>query len=123
MSGRSGAYYDAVSLRDQRTGYVSIVAMAAALAVSVTIVRAGTWDKKTTVRFSQPVEVPGQVLPPGIYVIKLADFDSDRHWVEFMNTRENHIYATAATIPVLRVEPTERTEIVFYEARAGHPEP
>ena len=38
---------------------------AAALAASLSVVQADTWDKKTTVSFSQPVEVPGAILQPG----------------------------------------------------------
>jgi hypothetical protein len=36
-------------------------------------VRADTWDKKTIVTFSESVEIPGQVLPAGTYVFKLAN--------------------------------------------------
>ena len=52
--------------------------------------------------FSQPVEVPGYVLQPGKYVMKLVDFPSDRHVVQFMNERGNHVYAAAMAIPAYR---------------------
>jgi hypothetical protein len=41
-------------------------------------VRADAWDQKTVFTFSAPVEVPGQLLPAGTYVFKLADSSSDR---------------------------------------------
>jgi hypothetical protein len=94
-----------------------------ALAASTAVARADAWDKKTTVSFSQAVEVPGSVLQPGRYVMKLVDIPSDRHVVQFMNERENHVYAAAITIPAYRAEVTDKTVIGFYEARAGVPEP
>ena len=67
------------------------VLAAATLAVSLSVVRADTWDKKTIVSFSQPVEVPGAILQPGKYVMKLVDSQSDRHVVQFTNERQNHV--------------------------------
>jgi hypothetical protein len=96
---------------------------ATALAASTSVARADAWDKKTTVSFSQAVEVPGYVLQPGKYVMKLVDMPADRHVVQFMNERENHVYAAAMAIPAYRTEVTDRTIITFYEARAGQPDP
>ena len=101
----------------------SIPLAAAALAASLSVVRADTWDKKTTVSFSQPVEVPGAILQPGKYVMKLVDSQSDRHVVQFTNERQNHVYATAMAIPAYRTQVTGHTVITFYEAAAGQAEP
>jgi len=98
--------------------------LAAALAASTAVARADPWDKKTTVTFSQAVEVPGYVLQPGKYVMKLVDFASaDRHIVQFTNERGNHVYAAAEAINAYRKNITSKTVITFYEARAGQPEP
>src|SRR5262245_36297104 len=35
---------------------------------------ADDWNRATTAIFNQPVQIPGKVLPPGIYVFKLAEF-------------------------------------------------
>ena len=101
----------------------SIPLAAIALAASLTVARADTWDKKTTVSFSQPVEVPGAILQPGKYVMKLVDSQSDRHVVQFTNERQNHVYATTIAIPAYQTQVTGRTVITFYEAAAGQPEP
>ena len=77
---------------------------AATLAASLSVVRADTWDKKTTVSFSQPVEVPGHILQPGKYVMKLVDSQSDRHVVQFTNERQNHVYATTIAVPAYRTQ-------------------
>ena len=99
------------------------VLAAATLAASLSVVRADTWDKKTTVNFSQPVEIPGAILQPGKYVMKLVDSQSDRHVVQFTNERQNHVYATTIAVPAYRTQVTDRTVITFYEAAAGQPEP
>jgi hypothetical protein len=97
--------------------------LAAAFAVSTAVAKADAWDKKTTVSFSQTVEVPGYVLQPGKYVMKLIDSSSDRHIVQFTNERGNHVYAAAQSINAYRKNITSKTVITFYEARAGQPEP
>ena len=99
------------------------VLAAATLAASLSVVRADAWDKKTTVSFSQPVEVPGAILQPGKYVMKLVDSQSDRHVVQFTNERQNHVYATTIAIPAYRTQVTGHTVITFYEAAAGQAEP
>ena len=96
---------------------------AALLAASTAVVHADAWDKKTMVSFSEAVEVPGSVLPPGTYVMKLVNLPAERHVVQFMNPREAHVYASAMAIPAYRTDVTDRTVITFYEARAGVPDP
>lgn len=107
----------------QRRHIYSIPLAAAALAASLSVVRADTWDKKTIVSFSQPVEVPGAILQPGKYVMKLVNSQSDRHVVQFTNERQNHVYATTIAVPAYRTQVTGRTVITFYEAAAGQAEP
>jgi hypothetical protein len=98
------------------------LSFAAALAFITAPARSDTWDKKTTVKFSQTIEVPGAVLQPGTYVMKLVDLSSQRHVVQFMNERENRVYAAAMAIPAYRDRVTDYTVIGFYEAPAGKPE-
>ena len=52
---------------------------------------ADQWDKKTTVTFSKPVELPNMVLPAGTYVFRLLDSAQNRHVVQVFNKEENHI--------------------------------
>jgi len=99
------------------------LSLAAAIAGSTAVARADAWDKKTTVSFLHAVEVPGSILQPGKYVMKLADSNGDRHVVQFMNERGDHVYAAAQAISVYRPKVTSDTVITFYEAREGRPEP
>jgi len=83
------------------------------------------WDKKTSVTFNAPVEIPGvnaQVLPAGTYVFKLLDSASDRHIVQVFNKAENHIYATILAIPNYRLRTTDKTVMTFAERATGEPQ-
>ena len=65
--------------------------------------KADEWNRKTTVTFSAPVEVPGvgaQILPAGTYVFKIFDSLSDRHIVQIFNQAEDHVYTTILAIPI-----------------------
>jgi len=81
---------------------------------------ANGWNQRTTVTFSGPVEIPGQVLPAGTYVFKVVDLD--RHFVQIFDQYERHLYATVSSIPELRSEPTGKTVMHFEERAAGSPQ-
>jgi hypothetical protein len=89
---------------------------------------ASEWNRKTTMRFSGPVEIPGvhlkgwAVLPAGTYVFKIVDSNSDRHIVQIFNADETRIYATILAIPNYRLKATDKTVVTFRERPAGQPE-
>src|SRR5437660_10237913 len=83
--------------------------------------RADQWDKKTIVTFGDAVEIPGQVLPAGTYVFKLADTLADRHIVQIWNADETQIFATIRNIPNTRFEPPDTTIFEFDESSAASP--
>lgn len=83
---------------------------------------ADEWDKKTTVTFSAPVEVPGKVLPAGTYVIKLLNSPSDRHIVQIYDADEKKLYATILAVPDYRLKPADKPVLRFEERPAGQPE-
>lgn len=84
--------------------------------------RADEWNQKTVLTFSGPVEMPGQILPAGTYVFKLANSQSDRHIVQVFNKEENHVFGTFLAIPSYRVRPSEKPIIRFEERAAGEPQ-
>jgi hypothetical protein len=92
-----------------------------ALAVSPAA-RADESDQKTVMTFSGPVEVPGQVLPAGTYVFKLAATSGYRHVVQVFNKRENHIFGTFLAIPYYQRERSDKTIVTFHERPAGSPD-
>ena len=83
---------------------------------------ADEWDQKTIFTFSGPVEIPGQVLPAGTYVFKLADSSSDRNTVQVFSKDEKHFYGTFLSIPDQRLRPAGKPIITFDESAAGSPE-
>jgi hypothetical protein len=84
--------------------------------------KADEWNQKTVLTFSGPVEMPGQTLPAGTYVFKLADSQSNRHIVQVFNKDQNHLFGTFLAIPSHRLRPSEKTIIRFDERAAGSPQ-
>ncbi len=84
--------------------------------------RADEWSQRTTLKFSEPVEMPGQILPAGTYVFKLVNSNSNRHIVQVFNKDENRVYGTFLAIPKYRQRPSAKTIITFDERAAGSPQ-
>lgn len=82
---------------------------------------AQTLNRKTVLNVLERTEVPGAVLEPGKYVVKLVDSDANRHIVRFLNEREDHVFATVLAIPNYRLKATDQTEFTYYERPAGQP--
>lgn len=83
--------------------------------------RADEWNKKTTITVSEPLAIPGKVLAPGKYVLKLLDSPSNRHIVEVYNEDETQIQTTILAIPNSQLEPADKTQFSFWEMPAGQP--
>ena len=98
---------------------VTIVLLGATLAPSA---RADQWDKKTIVTFNDAVEIPGQVLPAGTYVFRLADSISNRHIVQIWNADEDQVLATIMTIPNTRFETPDDSLFEFDERPGDSPQ-
>ncbi|MGC0771755.1 MAG: hypothetical protein WB543_02390 [Candidatus Acidiferrum sp.] len=84
--------------------------------------RADTWNKKTILTFSQPIEVPGKVLPAGTYTFKLLDSISYRHIVQIWDEDGMRLITTILAIPNYRLEPTGETVIKFHERPGDTPD-
>ena len=93
----------------------------AVLAMTGAFATADVWNKKTELTVKETIEVPGAVLPPGEYVVKLVDSQSNRHIVQFLNKEEDEVLSTVIAIPNSRLEPTGETEFEWYETPAGQP--
>jgi hypothetical protein len=84
--------------------------------------RADEWNKKTVMTFSQPVEIPGQILPAGTYTFVLLDSPSDRHIVQIFNADGSQIITTVLAINNYRLKPTGDTVVKFAERSGDNPE-
>ena len=87
--------------------------------------QADAWNKKTILKFNQPVEVPGHVLTPGTYVFQLADSSADRNVVQIFSEDKkgmDHLVTTTMAIPDYRVATPVKTEVTFEERHSNTPE-
>src|ERR1700680_3679822 len=107
----------------KRFSLLHLGALAAALVCLTPFAsKADDYDKKTVVTISAPTEVPGIVLQPGKYVIKLLNSSSNRHIVEIMNEKMDHLYALTFTAAAAKVERKGKTVLTFYEGTQGRPQ-
>ena len=78
---------------------------------------ADQWDKMTILSIDQPVQVQNTVLEPGKYMFKLAN--SDRHIVQIFTSDRKHLIDTIIAIPDYHLQPTSKSEFVFWETPTG----
>jgi hypothetical protein len=102
-------------MRSKFLGLFSLILLVAAVSW------ADAWNKKTILTVNEAIQVPGAVLQPGTYVIKLVDSLSDRHIVRIMNEREDEVITTILAIPNYRLKPTGNSKFEFWETPAGNP--
>jgi hypothetical protein len=86
------------------------------------VARADVWNQATKLTFSEPIELPGVVLPAGSYWFVLGDSASNRNLVEVFSQDWSEEFANLITIPSYRQQPTNETEVKFAEPRHGGPE-
>jgi hypothetical protein len=79
-------------------------------------------DQATKLTFSQPIQIPGQVLPAGSYVFRLADSVNDRNIVQVFNADRTVLYATLQTIATDRPDPADHTIVALAEQGTGQPD-
>lgn len=86
------------------------------------VAHADETDHATIMKFNQPIQIPGQVLPAGTYLFKLLPSDSDLQIVQVFNPDSTVLYATLQTIPTDRPKPTARTVVALAKQENGHPD-
>lgn len=101
---------------------LAVLAFAAFSLLCVSGIHADEWNKKTVMTFSEPIEIPGQILPAGTYTIKLVDIGSERHVVQFLDADGIHVFATVLAINYWRLHPTGETVVRFAERSGDNPE-
>src|SRR5262249_27872790 len=87
------------------------------------ISQAQTWDKRTRITVDKPWSLPGTVLQPGTYVMRLYDSPSNRQMVEVWNEDETKLEARVIGLPAYRLAPSNDTVLNFYEHRNQDPAP
>jgi len=102
-------------------GYFVIGLIIASVLFFEVAAHADEWDLTTKLTFSEPIQIPGKVLPAGTYLFKLAN-TNDRHMVQVFNSNGMVLYATLMAIPTERPNPSGESVITFAEQGAGKPD-
>jgi hypothetical protein len=98
----------------------TLVALGLAGGVLASRAQADQWDKKTILTVDQPIQVQERFLPAGKYVLKLLNSNSDRHIVQIYNGDQSHIIDTILAIPNYRLQPTGKSQFLFWETPPGN---
>src|SRR5713226_10339933 len=88
--------------RSEGMNRLKAMTQAAALVLAGVILipsaKSDEWDKKTILTVNEPLEIPGHVLQPGKYTMKLMDSQSNRHIVQVFNEEGTQIITTILAI-------------------------
>jgi hypothetical protein len=77
---------------------------------------------RTPLRLTEPTEIPGKVLQPGEYVIKVIDTQRTRTIVQFLNPAETEVVATVLAVPTRHTTAPEGTEFTYFQRAEGYPQ-
>ena len=102
---------------------ISILGLLLALAIILpTTARADEYDQASQLTFSQPVQIPGRVLPAGTYWFVLSDTSiGNRNIIQIFNSDRSTLCATVGTISAERVQPFDHTVLTFAERDSMQP--
>ena len=103
-------------------GYIAVGLIIAFSLFFELVAHADEFDQSTTITFSEPIQIPGQVLPAGTYLFKLANSNSDRNIVQIFNADRTVLYATLQTVATDRPEPTDHTVVALAEQGTEQPD-
>jgi hypothetical protein len=95
-----------------------IIAFAAFFELSA---HADELHQTSTLTFSQPIEVPGRVLPAGTYIFRLASSDSNLDLVQIFNADQTHLYGTFQTVSAERRTSADDTVVTLAQQGSGNP--
>jgi hypothetical protein len=76
-------------------------------------------DHSTQLTFSEPIQIPGRVLPAGSYLFRIANPDTGGNLVEVFNADGTVLYATVQTVSAQRPEPADETVVTLAEESGG----
>jgi Protein of unknown function (DUF2911) len=99
-----------------------IILFVLAVVIVMPVAHADQNNQETTVTFSQPVQIPGRVLPAGTYVFVLPYEGNDHFQVRVFNADHSKLIATLFTVDTERSKPADNTVFGFAERGSAQPE-
>jgi len=88
---------------------------------TMTTARADEFDKKTNITVNETILIPGRTLPPGKYVMKLANVTANRHVVQIFNEKQDELLATILAFNNFQLQQKDKTVLTYWETPAGSP--
>jgi hypothetical protein len=96
-----------------------VLGLLLAVIITLPVAHADDWNQTTRFTFSQPVQIPGQVLPAGTYRFQLANTDN-RHLVQIFR-EDRTLVATLYSIPRTRDGRAAEAAITLADRGKTHP--
>ena len=84
--------------------------------------RADERNQAIKITFSQPVEIPGRVLPAGTYWFVLPDEITEHHQVRIFDAGRRMLYVTLFTVDADRPQPTGKTAVTLAQRGPAQPQ-
>src|SRR5258708_11961973 len=105
-----------------RKTFFSFFALLLMFGVMLPLAKADATDESTELTFSQPVQIPGQILPAGTYRFVVMDSETTLNTVRIFSPDRTKVYATLNTVQASRSEATDDTVVSFAEPTSGQPD-
>ena len=99
--------------------YIAIGLIIAFTLIVELAAHADEFDHATKVTFTQPVQIPGQVLPTGTYLFELGDHGTETNVVQIFSSDRRVLYGTFLTSSTELQDPANDVELTFAESEAG----
>jgi hypothetical protein len=100
---------------------IATVTLLLAFSIALPVVRADEWNQATLFTFSQPVQIPGHVLPAGTYLFEIVN-NFNHEIVRISNADRTNLIAVIQARPTQNKGLSGKSAIVLAERGASHPE-
>lgn len=105
-----------------KTFYKAALVFASMFLVAALAAQAATFNKRTIIKFSQPVEVPGTILAAGTYNFTIPADAGSRNVVQIWDASNTKLITTILAIPDYSIHTPQETIIRFHERPANAPQ-
>jgi hypothetical protein len=111
-------------LRSIKRAVLTLAVVSLSAGMLAPSLRAGPYGTATTMTFDSPVEIPGQVLPPGRYLFRVLGIANanETTMTQIFDADQNRFVAMVPTVKAYRVHPHDEP-VVRFEERTGNAPP
>jgi len=103
-------------------GSFVLITLAASLFLLPSNAPGDDWNRLSTAMFDHAIQIPGQILPPGTYVFKLAEISGEHNVVQVWNADQTFLHASIMGFPqYMSVAPKEDLFIFEQEQKNAPP--